>query len=475
MNYDLKHLYNRTCDALDVLDSQGIGKNIGINSLKELLSAELLQFCLAMAHEDKKLTDEEVKELAFYFFGTIPANVNIDDVRKIFSSNNVLDNIDVEQIPTIIKIAAELDNSLYNAGRVNDTDAQLSIIICNLFNHMGKEIIACDAEVTLEEVNRLSAAYRQNCQYIRTKLEMWSESLEQKFDNSFIEEVTKKSVDERKTDVEEKSLKELLTELKDLIGLQTVKSDVDSLINLLQIRKIREQRGMYVPPMSLHLVFSGNPGTGKTTVARLLSQIYHQLGVLSKGHLTEVDRSGLVGGYVGQTAIKVKEVVEKAKGGILFIDEAYSLTANKGENDYGYEAVDTLLKAMEDNRDDLIVIVAGYPELMKEFLRSNPGLQSRFNKFINFDDYSPQELMDIFLSMCKKSNLSLTDDAAVYAKQFFEKRYLTRSSNFANGRDVRNFFESTLVNQANRISKISDITDMQLSTLELADLENITL
>ena len=130
---------------------------------------------------------------------------------------------------------------------------------------------------------------------------------------------------------------------------------------------------------------------------------------------------------------------------------------------------------MEDNRDDLIVIVAGYPELMKEFLRSNPGLQSRFNKFINFDDYSPQELMDIFLSMCKKSNLSLTDDAAVYAKQFFEKRYLTRSSNFANGRDVRNFFESTLVNQANRISKISDITDMQLSTLELADLENITL
>lgn len=191
--------------------------------------------------------------------------------------------------------------------------------------------------------------------------------------------------------------------------------------------------------------------------------------------MTEVDRSGLVGGYVGQTAIKVKEVIDKAKGGILFIDEAYALTSSKNDNDYGHEAVDTLLKAMEDNRNDLIVIVAGYPELMRQFLQSNPGLQSRFNKFIDFEDYSAQELMEIFVNMCNKYGLTLTNDASEYAKQFLEQRYAMRDETFANGRDVRNFFERALVNQANRIAVQADISDKELMTLQVDDLNCITL
>ncbi len=273
----------------------------------------------------------------------------------------------------------------------------------------------------------------------------------------------------------EETLEELLENLNSLTGLTKVKEDLNSLINLLKVHKMREERGLPQTHVSLHMVFSGNPGTGKTTVGRLLGKIYRRLGILSKGHLVEVDRSGLVSGYVGQTAMKTKKIIESALGGLLFIDEAYALTANTGSNDFGMEAVNTLLKAMEDNREDFVVIVAGYTDLMEDFLDSNPGLRSRFNKQIHFDDYTPDELTEIFCGICSKSFFELTDDAHECVAEFFKKRVEQKLPGFANGRDARNFFEKTLTNQANRLATLVSVTDKDLVTITKEDVESVEL
>lgn len=269
---------------------------------------------------------------------------------------------------------------------------------------------------------------------------------------------------------EKPDLDTLMAELEALVGLKNVKKDVKSLINLIKVRKLREENQLPVPPMSMHMVFMGNPGTGKTTVARLISGLYAAIGVLSKGQLVEVDRSGLVAGYVGQTALKVQDVIKSALGGVLFIDEAYSL-ASGGENDFGREAIETILKAMEDHRDDLVVIVAGYDKPMDKFLSSNPGLESRFNKYFYFPDYKGDELMTIFRKQCEKNGYVLSPEAEKAAEEGFNKLYEERDENFGNGRDVRNKFEDMVTNQSNRVAAMESPDKDDLMTLLPEDLD----
>ena len=269
-------------------------------------------------------------------------------------------------------------------------------------------------------------------------------------------------------DVPEETLEELLEKLNVLIGLTGVKQEVTTLINMIKIKKIRDSRGLETASISKHLVFLGNPGTGKTTVARLLSKIYKQLGVLEKGQLVEVDRAGLVAGYLGQTALKTKEKIDEAMGGILFIDEAYTLA--KGGSDFGQEAIDTLLKAMEDNRENFVVIVAGYPDPMEQFLGSNPGLKSRFNKNIMFEDYTEEELLCIFNAFCKPFSMKLSIEAEHCVKEYLHWLVQHKSENFANGREMRNLFELALSNQANRLAEKTDISDEELNEITKEDL-----
>ncbi|MBQ9520971.1 MAG: AAA family ATPase [Oscillospiraceae bacterium] len=261
------------------------------------------------------------------------------------------------------------------------------------------------------------------------------------------------------------SMEDLQKELDGYIGLEVVKKEVRSLIDLVKVHKMRRENDLPEPDLSLHMVFTGNPGTGKTTIARLMSRIYYSLGILSKGQLVETDRSGLVAGYVGQTALKTSKVIEKAMGGVLFIDEAYTLSG-KGESDFGQEAIDTLLKAMEDHRDDLIVIVAGYDELMDGFIHSNPGLESRFNRFLHFDDYSTEELLDMFKMRCNKGKYTLSEEAEQAAKKRLEAE---NSPSFGNGRGVRNLFERVLVRQAGRLAALEQVTKDQLMEIKPED------
>ena len=296
---------------------------------------------------------------------------------------------------------------------------------------------------------------------------------EEKDEGSTTAETTEQKTEEKKDSVVINPVLDTdpYQELEDLIGLESVKQEVKSLANFVKLQKQRQQKGLKTPKLSYHLVFTGSPGTGKTTVARIVARIYKDLGILKKGHTVETDRSGLVAEYVGQTATKTNEIVDSALNGVLFIDEAYALVPEGNGQDYGQEAISTLLKRMEDDRDKLVVIIAGYTNEMKRFIDSNPGLQSRFNRYINFPDYSAQELVKIFHMYMKKNQYTISDEADTLLKEKLDYAVEHKDRNFGNARYVRNVFEKAIQMQANRLEGKSNLSDRQLTEITASDIE----
>ena len=323
----------------------------------------------------------------------------------------------------------------------------------NAIYKFAQAIVKADGTVSLQDLEALSSIWQQLHSY--RKLATYQEGLPA---------TPTQAVEETSADLD-RVLEEALAELNDLTGMSNIKEEVKTLANFLKVQKIRSQRGLAKTTVSLHAVFCGPPGTGKTTVARLMGRIYHGLGFLTQGHLVETDRSGMVAGYVGQTAKQVDDLVKSALNGVLFIDEAYALVPGESGRDFGQEAIDVLLKRMEDHRDRLVVIVAGYTDEMTTFIESNPGLESRFNRYFYFNHYKPEELLAIFEKMGSKSHFKLAPGTGEKLQTLFEDLYENRDRTFGNARLVRNLFEKSLERQANRLAVLSSLSDELLTTL----------
>lgn len=476
IDYTLKNKVDATFKMMDdIYNSDPLLTQATGMTCREMLKYNLLQFVGFLFESDG--TDGRL-ELDFIrdYLGTI---MSIGQFLN-FKYGKCMDNNFINTPPRVLLYTAKYDMS---GGVKASTGRPISKEVVELFKDLGTAFIAINDETVTEVANlsnyglMLDNFLKQYGLYFTDGISNKKNSKSKNYrkdtksntpNTAGVIKQNAAAAEDLELEPEE-TLEQLMEELNTLVGLKSVKQDLTNLINLVKIRKLREERGMKQPDITLHLVFSGNPGTGKTTVARLLAKIYKVLGVVSEGQLVEVDRSGLVAGYVGQTATQTAEVVESAIGGILFIDEAYTLIKGGDEKDFGQEAVDTLLKLMEDNRDDLIVIVAGYTDKMEEFVNSNPGLKSRFNKYIFFNDYSGSELTEIFNNMAKKQEYDTDKEAGAFVEDYLTKKATAHEENFANAREARNYLERCIERQATRIVEIEDISDDDLRTLTLPD------
>ncbi|MBN1522988.1 MAG: AAA family ATPase [Spirochaetales bacterium] len=459
-----------------------------LNSLNAYFNKENSEFCRVFVNDmivlsfliigTKKLLSE--KEIFFMTLNLLPLHQQIDEKSKdkVLGIINKFDLEDVDKVTALWpKIARFFPESVKEEiTSFQSLDFLLEVDAGSGTNHYTKIrtlmfnyvqcLIKADGKITEAEIQ-----VEEQCNKILFHDKQETVSLPGKEPSARPGEKTQ-AQKEIKTPVREpeETLESVLGKIDELVGMKNIKQEISTLVNLIKIRKAREERNLPVSKISLHAVFHGPPGTGKTTIARLLGKVYKTLGLLKKGHIIETDRAGLVAGYVGQTAIQVNTIVEQALDGILFIDEAYALKPKGTGNDFGQEAIDTILKRMEDNRDRLVVIVAGYPDEMKDFIESNPGLKSRFSRYFYFKDYKPEELIKIFEIFCKNAAYKITKTAKSKLLELLKTLYLKKDRMFGNGRLVRNIFEKVIENQANRLVKISALTDEVLSTFQTADI-----